>query len=111
MVARGTVLIVSVGGGLGGKPRPAIVIQASQFDFPETIIVVPLTTRTAEDNAVMPVLLPDEQNGLVDASKAMTHRISAIRKSDIGRVAGTLSAKDMERVDAALQIVLGIGVN
>jgi mRNA interferase MazF len=108
MVERGSVLIVSANGKLSGKPRPAIVIQESQFDFPETLIVVPLTSRHAAENVVMPMLLPDETNGLGDASRAMIHRISAIRKSDIGKVSGKLSSDDMAKIDAALVLVLGL---
>ncbi len=110
MVARGTVLIVSAGGGLAGKPRPAVVVQASQFVFPETLIVVPLTSRKVDDNAAMPVLLPDGSNGLETASKAMIHRIGAIRKSEIGEFIGTLSVEDIARLDASLTLVLGLVV-
>lgn len=108
MVERGTVLIVSAGGGLAGKPRPAVVVQASQFNFPETLIVVPLTSTETEKNAAMLVLLPDMSNGLSEASSLMTHRIGAVRKSDIGKKVGSLSVADMERIDGALSLVLGL---
>jgi mRNA interferase MazF len=109
MVARGTILIVSTGGGLRGKPRPAVVVQESRFDFAETIIVVPLTSYEIDEELAMPLLLPDEGNGLAEASRFMTHRMGAIPKSDVGRVIGLLSKADMERVDLALQMVLGLG--
>ena len=108
MPARGTIVIASAGGGLRGKPRPAIVVQASDFDFVETLIVVPLTSRELDDNAAMPLLIPDGQNGLEEDSRAMLHRIGAIRKSDVGVEVGTLSSNDMARVDAALSLVLGL---
>ncbi len=38
----------------------------------------------------------------------MINRVGAIRKSDIGRIVGALSTADMERVDAALSLVLGL---
>ena len=108
MFARGTVLIVSVGGGLSGKPRPTVVIQAAQFDFPETVIVVPLTSTDQQDNSALPVLLPDSANGLLEPSALMTHRITAARKSDVGNAIGTMSPDDMARIDAALSLVLGL---
>ena len=108
MIARGTVLIVSTTGGLAGKPRPAIVIQASQYDFPETLIVVPLTSLDVNDDLAMPILLPDDMNGLLEPSCLMTQRIAAVRKNDLGKIIGSMSRNDMERVDAALLLVLGL---
>jgi mRNA interferase MazF len=109
MVDRGSVIIVSAGGRLVGKPRPVVVVQASQFDFPETLIVVPLTSVSADENAVTPVLLPDTSNGLAEKSKAMMHRIGAIRKSDVGKNIGMISTEDLAKIDAALMLVLGLG--
>jgi mRNA interferase MazF len=87
-----------------------IVVQASRIDFPDTLLVVPLTSREVSDNVLTPMLLPDDQNGLQDASRAVVNRVGPIRKSDIGHVAGTLSAADIERIDLALQTVLGLGL-
>ena len=108
MIARGTVLTVSMGGGIGGKPRPVVVVQASDIDFAHTLVVVPLTSRDSADLDLRPVLLPDDANGLKEPSSLMTHRIAAVSKSDIGTAVGALSAMDMERVDAALTLVLGL---
>ncbi len=108
MVARGAILIVSTGGRVRGKPRPAVVVQELRLDFAETIIVVPLSSYEAVEDPATPILAPDDVNGLSEASRFMTHRIGAIPKSDIGKVIGTLSPEDMERVDAALSLVLGL---
>ncbi len=109
MAARGTVLIVSTGGGFRAKPRPAVVIQDSRYEFAETIIVVPLTSFEIDEDPAMPLFLPDGGNGLAEASRFMTQRMGAIPKSDVGRVIGVLSEEDLERVDLALQMVLGLG--
>jgi mRNA-degrading endonuclease toxin of MazEF toxin-antitoxin module len=109
MHLRGTVLIVSAGSGLSRKPRPMVVVQASDVDFPETLLVVPLTSRQVSDDFFAPLLLPDDQNGLEIASRAMINRVGPIRKSEIGRIAGSLSAEAMERIDEALQIIMGLG--
>jgi mRNA interferase MazF len=108
MVLRGQVLIASTGGSISGKPRPVVVVQDPRFDFADTLIVVPLTTEDAVDRLIRPLIQPDEQNGLDQPSSAMINRIGAIRKSDVGRFAGSLSRPDMERVDAALSLVLGL---
>ena len=111
MIARGATVIVSSGSGVSRKPRPAIVIQAADFDFPETVIVVPLTGQLVDDNMIMPLLTPDPQNGIEGVSRAMIHRMGAVRKSDIGRVIGNLSREDIEKVDMALSLVLGLNAN
>jgi mRNA interferase MazF len=111
MHPRGTVLIVSAGSGLSRKPRPMIVVQASGVDFPETLLVVPLSSRDVPENLFTPLLTPDEANGLHSASRAMINRVGPIRKSDIGQIVGTISESDIERIDVALQTVLGLGLD
>ena len=108
MFERGTVLTVSLGGGSGHKPRPAIVVQASNLDFPRTLVVVPLTRSESTPPDLKPLFLPDETNGLIEPSTLMIQRINSVRKSDIGKVVGTMSQDDMDRVDAALSLLLGL---
>ena len=38
----------------------------------------------------------------------MIQRINSVRKSDIGKVVGTMSQDDMDRIDAALSLLLGL---
>jgi mRNA interferase MazF len=109
MVPRGTVLAVAMGSGSGSKPRPAIVVQAGDLDFPQTLVVVPLTKNDSSELSLRPIFLPDSTNGLLELSSLMTHRIGAVRKSNIGKRIGTMSGEDMQRVDAALSLVLGLG--
>jgi hypothetical protein len=54
------------------------------------------------------MIAPDGGNGLENPSWVMTHRLSAIRKSDIGGLIGTLSVTDLERIDAAVALLLGL---
>jgi mRNA interferase MazF len=107
MFKRGTVLTVALGGGSGHKPRPAIAVQASDLDFPETLVVVPFTSENGSTPNLRPVFLPDRSNGLIEPSSLMTHRIMSVRKSAVGKAIGTMSPEDMARVDAALSLVLG----
>jgi mRNA interferase MazF len=105
---RGQVLIASTAGTIGGKQRPAIVVQDSSFDFADTVIVVPLTTEYPVDSAVRPLITPDERNGLKRPSIAMVNRVSAILKSEIDQIIGVVSDDDMSRIDMALLLVLGL---
>lgn len=110
MIRRGTVLLVSPGGVGGRKPRPSIVVQASGLDFPETIVVVPLTTSDSAMPDLKPTFQPDETNGLKEQSNLMIQRIGSVRKSDVGDLIGAMSDEDMARVDAALLMLLGLDV-
>jgi mRNA-degrading endonuclease toxin of MazEF toxin-antitoxin module len=86
-----------------------VVVQDAEFDFAETIIVVPLTSHPTDESPVVPMLLPDDGNGLIEPSRFMAHRIGAIYKTDVGKVVGRLSRSDIERIDVALEMVLGLG--
>jgi mRNA interferase MazF len=111
MIRRGTVLSVSLGGVGGRKPRPSIVVQANGLDFPETIVVVPLTTSDSWDSGLKPTFQPNAINGLKEPSSLMIQRIGSVRKSDVGALIGNLSDEDMDRVDTALSMLLGLGVD
>ncbi len=111
MIRRGTVLLISPGGVGGRKPRPSIVVQANGLDFPETVTVVPLTSFDSSTPVLRPTFLPDERNGLKEPSSLMIQRIGSVRKSDVGGAIGEMSREDMEKVDAALMMLLGLVVD
>jgi mRNA interferase MazF len=108
IVKRGSVVTVSAGGGMGHKPRPAIVVQNDDYAHSDTIIVVPLTGDVRNDLVTRPVFLPDESNGLREPSRMMTNRLIGTPLTNVGAVIGTMSHDDMRRVDAALALVLGL---
>jgi mRNA interferase MazF len=108
MIVRGSVLTISARGKVRGKPRPAIAIQADGFDFPETLIVVPLTTHEADPNIATPRFEPDKGNGLESPSFAMIQRMGAVEKTDVGDVIGALSEDDLQRLNSAIAMVLGL---
>jgi mRNA interferase MazF len=106
---RGTVVTVAAGGGIGHKPRPAIVVQHDDYANSDTLIVVPLTGEVRSGLLTRPVFQPDESNGLLEPSRLMTNRIAGAPIANVGKIIGTMSREDMERVDAALSLVLGLG--
>jgi mRNA interferase MazF len=108
MFEKGTIVTISGSDRLRGKPRPAVVVQASEFDFPDTLLVVPLTSRDVDDNFVTPRIIPDGANGLNEPSSAMIQRMGAIHKAAIGNRIGSLSDLDMERIYIAMRFILGM---
>ncbi len=108
MVKRGTVVIVSAGGGIGHKPRPAIVVQHDDYESVDTLIVIPMTKEVEGNLVTRPVFQPDSANGLREPSRLMTNRIAGTPVANVGKIIGILSDADMERVDASLLLVLGL---
>ncbi len=105
---KGHIIVASTGSGIAGKPRPFVIVQDDRFDFPDTVIVVPLTTENVTDSSVRPLIKPDLANGLKYPSCAMTNRIIAIKKVRVQGSVGVLSMDDMTRIDAALTSILGL---
>ncbi len=107
---RGTVVTVAAGGGIGYKPRPAIVVQHDDYANSDTLIVVPLTGEVRSELVTRPVFQPDGSNGLQEPSRLMTNRIAGTPLANVGKIIGVMSKEDMARIDAALSLVLGLGV-
>ncbi len=110
-IKRGTVVTVSAGGGIGHKPRPAIVVQNDDYAHSDTLVVVPLTGELSGELVTRPVFQPDSGNGLKEPSRLMTNRIAGTPIANVGKVIGIMSREDMERVDAALSLVLGLNAD
>ena len=92
-----------------GKPRPAVVVQADEFNAQGlTILVCPLTTDLTERLHLRPVVAPDDANGLREPSQIMTDRMLALRSTRIRGVLGSLDPQTMDRLDRALLVVLGL---
>jgi mRNA interferase MazF len=53
--------------------------------------------------------VPSERNGLNTLSRLMVDKITTVTKTKLGHRIGHLDAKDIERVDQAVLIFLGLG--
>ncbi|HVQ07653.1 MAG TPA: type II toxin-antitoxin system PemK/MazF family toxin [Allosphingosinicella sp.] len=105
---RGNVVTVATGGGFGGKPRPALVIQADQIDASATVVVALFTTDLNDIPLTRLRFDPSAENGLRSVSDLMIDVIVTARRGRTGRVIGTLSEDEMTRVDRALLVFLGL---
>jgi mRNA interferase MazF len=108
VVKRGHVVIAAFGGVLGNKPRPAVVVQDDKLSGPVTILAIPFTSGLETASVFRPVFEPDEANGLDGPSCLMTDKLFPVRRDMIGAVVGVLSGSDLERIELAMQIVLGM---
>ena len=89
-----------------GKPRPAVILQDDRFDATESITICVMTTDPTEAPLFRVPIAPNERNGLNTLSRLM---ITTVPKNKLGHRIGHLDAKDIERVDQAILIFLGLG--
>ena len=106
---RGEIWTVAGGKDYPGKPRPTVVLQDDRFDATESITVCAVTSDPTEAPLFRILIAPTERNGLNALSRLMVDKITTVPKNKLGRRIGHLDAKDMERVNQAILIFLGLG--
>jgi mRNA interferase MazF len=106
-VRRGELWTVAAGGDYTGKPRPALVVQADRFDANDSIAVCPITTDATESLLRIPID-PSAENGLTTSSRIMIDKITAVRRTKLGRRVGALTDAEMVAVSRSLMVFLGI---
>lgn len=102
----GEIWTVAGGGDFAGKPRPAVIVQANQFESLPSATVCMFTTNPIEA-AVRVVIEPTSTNGLDSTSYLMVDKISTVWKSRLGVQVGRLSNDDLQRLNQALLVFLG----
>ena len=100
---RGDVVLVAE-----GKPRPAVVVQADAFATPTNVLACPLTSDLSDTTLYRVILTPSGQNGLRLPSQAMTDRVGPVRRDRIGAVIGRLGTGELQLLDDALALILGL---
>ena len=92
-----------------GKPRPALVVQADNFNISHATVTVLLVSSELVDAPLFRLTLqPDGQNNLGRPSQIMVDKAMTIRRSRLGVAFGSASAEVMLAVNRALAVFLGI---
>ena len=100
----------SVAGGVyASKPRPALILQSDRFDETASITVAPFTTDPTEAPLLRVRIVPDGGNGLRAVCRIMIDKITTVARSGLGARIGRLSGEDLNRVNRAVVVFLGIG--
>lgn len=108
---RGEVWLVALGAGRAGEPgktRPAIVVSANELNTGapgELIVVVPLSSSRAPSALRIEI---EPAAGIERASRAVCRAVRAVVRSRLVRRIGTATPANMEQVDAALTLILGL---
>jgi mRNA interferase MazF len=107
-VKRGDVVLVVAQGDLG-KPRPGVVVQSNELpDTTTTVLICPMSSDVDSTAQIRPVVEPSTSNGLRARSQIMTDKVLPLRRDRVRRMLGSLKANEIERLDRALLIVLGL---
>ena len=105
---RGEIWTVAGGKDYAGKPRPAVVLQDDHFDMTDSITVCAFTTDPTEAPLFRLPIKPSASNGLRAVCRLMVDKITTVPKARLGRYVGRLAAEDMQRLNRALLVFLGI---
>jgi mRNA interferase MazF len=107
-INRGDVVLI-VGPGDLGRPRPGVVVQADKFASELlTVFVCPISSDIQAGLELRPMIDVAPVNGLRLRSQIMTDKMLALRRDRIRRVIGRIDPATSEQLDSALLVVLGL---
>ena len=105
-----TVEIPSSDGHEQAGVRPAIIVQAPQFENQlPTVLIVPLTSRLVAQAFPGTFLIhPDSENGLTITSVALVFQLRAIDKRRLRRMIGRLSTSCLAQLHQHIKSLLQV---
>lgn len=106
-MTRGDFVTIALQGEFG-KPRPALIIQANQFDQHATVTVLPVTSTLVAAPLLRTTLQPSAENGLQKPSQVMVDKAMTVKRDKVGPVFGRIDADALVEVERCLTVFLGI---
>ncbi len=103
---RGDLVTVAMPGDYG-KPRPALVIQADQFNATASLTVALITTSLVDAPLMRLTLEPTSENGLRKISQVMIDKVMTVRREKLGSPFGRLDNNTMLAINRGLALFLG----
>jgi mRNA interferase MazF len=104
---RGDFVTIALQGDFG-KPRPALVIQADQFNEHTTITVLLVSSTLVDAPLLRVTVQPDTTNGLQKPSQIMIDKAMTIKRDKIGQSFGYIDSTKMIEIERCLAVFLGI---
>ena len=97
------VLCADKAGDFTGKPRPFLVVQKTVYiEAKDSLMVCPISTVLDQSNMRLR-LQPNPQNGLADECDVHTDKVTAIRKSRVGKKVGEITSMEMIRASVLIR--------
>jgi mRNA interferase MazF len=109
-VKRGEIWVGAGSRGYPSKPRPHVIIQDDQFDGTDSITVCSMTSTEAPlPLPLLRVPVPvDPVSGLDLPSWVMVDKINTLRRAQVTRLVGRLTARQLVDVERLLLVFLGM---
>ena len=104
---RGDFVTISLQGDFG-KPRPALVIQADQFNEHATVAVLPVTGTMVAAPLLRVTVQPEAGNGLQKPSQVMVDKAMTVKRDKVGPAFGRIEPDTLVEVERCLAVFLGI---
>lgn len=112
-VKRGDVFVCKFGRNIGSeqeKTRPCVILQVqSQNDRSPNTIVAPITHTESTLDVVVPITTQyDKNNNILLDGHALLGNIVTVSKSRLGNYISEIPKQEMDKIDNAITISLGI---
>lgn len=104
---RGDLVTVALQGDFG-KPRPALVVQADQFEAHSSVTVLPITSTLIDAPLLRVTVQPGAENGLRKPSQVMVDKAITVKRGRIGDAFGRVNADTLVEIERRLAVFLGI---
>jgi mRNA interferase MazF len=104
---RGDFVTIAIQGDFG-KPRPALVIQANQFEEHATVTVLPVTSTLVAAPLLRITVPPSAENGLQQISQVMVDKAVTVKRDKVGQAIGHIDADTLVEIERCLVVFLGI---
>lgn len=104
---RGEIWAVA-GGVYSPKPRPAVIIRDDRFTDTGSVTVCPLTSTPVDAPLLRLPVTPGERSGLTSGSWIMVDKITTVRRSNVSRQIGQISAAQIVELERLLAVFLGL---
>jgi mRNA interferase MazF len=104
---RGDFVTIAMQGDLG-KPRPALMIQADQFNEHATVTVLPVTSTLVAAPLLRITVYPNAENGLQKPLQVMVDKAMTVKRDKVGPAFGRIDADALVEMERCLAVFLGI---
>jgi mRNA interferase MazF len=104
---RGDFVTIAMPGDFG-KPRPALVIQADQFNEHATVTVLLVSSSLVDAPLLRIAVQPTVTNGLQKLSQVMVDKAMTVKRDKLGPSFGRIDANTLVVIERCLAVFLGI---
>jgi len=104
---RGDFVTIAMQGDFG-KPRPALVIQADQFNAHASATVLPVSSTQVFAPLLRVTIQPSPDNGFQKPSQVMVDKAMTVKREKLGPAFGRIDADTLVEIERCLAVFLGI---